>query len=292
VSIDLHIHSENSDGTESIKDIVEQSKNLQLEAISITDHEYLSKVPKDSGIKIISGVEVSASWKKLETENKFAGIHLLMYFLDENSELNLELKEIREQKNLRNLEIIDLLEKQNIFIDKSKFKNLKTKVPGRPHIANAMVEQGYVDSVNEAFLNYLGNGKSSYVSTHQVSINTLFELCKSTKVLTFLAHPHTLMSNESFSKNENWINHKFKELLLDLKKLGLHGIEAYYPGYNHATIDKLLKIANEYNFLVSGGSDFHGSIKPNNNLGIGYENNPLKIPKEVLSKLEEQYAKL
>ena len=292
MSIDLHIHSENSDGTESVKDIVEQSKNLQLEAISITDHEYLSKVPQNEGIKIISGVEISASWQKLENENKFAGIHLLVYFIEEKSELNFELKNIREQKNLRNFEILNQLEKQEIYIDKYELKKLKTKVPGRPHIAKAMVQKGYVDSINEAFLNYLGNGKSSYINTHQISIEKLFELCKSSKVLIFLAHPHTIVSNESFSKNENWIDTKFKDLLVQLKNFGLNGIETYYPGYNHSTVDKLRNIASEYSLLISGGSDFHGTIKPNNLLGIGYENNPLKIPKEVLSKIEEAYAKL
>ena len=94
MSIDLHIHSVNSDGTFSVEEIVNLSKELQLEAISITDHEYLTEVPSDNDIKIIKGIEVGADWKELKSKNSFAGIHLLVYFLDRNTSLNTRLEEI------------------------------------------------------------------------------------------------------------------------------------------------------------------------------------------------------
>ena len=98
MSIDLHIHSVNSDGTSSVEEIVNLSKELQLEAISITDHEYLTEVPSDNDIKIIKGIEVGADWKELKSKNPFAGIHLLVYFLDRNTSLNARLEEIRNKK--------------------------------------------------------------------------------------------------------------------------------------------------------------------------------------------------
>ena len=102
MSIDLHIHSVNSDGTSSVEEIVNLSKELQLEAISITDHEYLTEVPSDNDIKIIKGIEVGGDWKELKSKNPFAGIHLLVYFLDRNTSLNARLEEIRNKKKERN----------------------------------------------------------------------------------------------------------------------------------------------------------------------------------------------
>ena len=87
MSIDLHVHSINSDGTETIEAILESANELQLEAICISDHEYLTKVPKRSDIEIIHGAEISVSWKLLENDNKFGGTHLLVYFLEEDLSL-------------------------------------------------------------------------------------------------------------------------------------------------------------------------------------------------------------
>ena len=108
----------------------------------------------------------------------------------------------------------------------------------------------------------------------------------------FIAHPHTLMSNKSYSKSDNWIDNKFHNYIQTLKDMGIDGIEVYYPGYSHNTINTLLKVCENQKLLVSGGSDFHGSRKPNNLLGIGYENSPIKVPYELLSKMKELHAKL
>ena len=106
MSIDLHIHSKNSDGTDSIDEIVSKSKDQQLQAISITDHEYLSEVNAE-GIEIISGVEMSVSWNDLDSQNPYSGIHLLIYFLEKNTPLDKMLFKIREEKKNRNYEILD-----------------------------------------------------------------------------------------------------------------------------------------------------------------------------------------
>ena len=94
MSIDLHIHSKNSDGTDSIDEIVSKSKDQQLQAISITDHEYLSEVNAE-GIEIISGVEMSVSWNDLDSQNPYSGIHLLIYFSEKNTPLDKMLFKIR-----------------------------------------------------------------------------------------------------------------------------------------------------------------------------------------------------
>ena len=292
MSIDLHVHSINSDGTETVEAILESAVELQLEAICISDHEYLTKVPKHNEIEIIQGAEISVSWDLLGRKNKFGGTHLLVYFLKEDSPLNKKLQELRLNKIERNYSILDNLKQFEIFIEKEEIDELETKVPGRPHIAELMVKKNYVSNLSEAFTKYLGNGKIDDIDNHQLDINEIVNLVKSSKSLVFLAHPHTLMSNELYSKSDNWINNEFHEYIDSLKGIGIDGIEVYYPGYTHNTINTLLNICENQELLISGGSDFHGHRKPNNLLGIGYENLPIKVPYELLSKMKEVHGKL
>ena len=292
MSIDLHVHSINSDGTETIEAILESASELQLEAICISDHEYLTKVPNQSDIEIIHGAEISVSWRLLDNNNKFGGTHLLVYFLEEDSPLNNKLHELRLNKIQRNYSILDNLKEFGIFIEKKELDELETKVPGRPHIAELMVKKEYVRNLSEAFAKYLGNGKIDDIDNHQLSIDEIVKLSKSSKSLVFLAHPHTLMSNQLYSKSDNWINNEFHDYIESLKDIGIDGVEVYYPGYTHNTISTLLSICENHELLVSGGSDFHGSRKPNNLLGVGYENSPIKVPYELLSKMKELHGKL
>ena len=292
MSIDLHVHSVNSDGTDSTEAIIESSIELQLEAICISDHEYLTKVPQQKNIEIIQGVEISVSWDLLDDTNKFGGTHLLVYFLNEESPLDKKLIELRQNKIKRNYSIIDNLKEFEIYIDKKDLDSLETKVPGRPHIAELMVKKNYVSNISEAFSKYLGNGKIDGIDNHQLGIKEIINLAKQSKSLVFLAHPHTLMSNKLYSKSDNWIDNKFHNYIQTLKDMDIDGIEVYYPGYSHNTINTLLEVCENQKLLVSGGSDFHGSRKPNNLLGIGYENSPIKVPYELLSKMKELHAKL
>lgn len=292
MSIDLHVHSVNSDGTDSTEAIIESSIELQLEAICISDHEYLTKVPQQKNIEIIQGVEISVSWDLLDDTNKFGGTHLLVYFLNEESPLDKKLIELRQNKIKRNYSIIDNLKEFEIYIDKKDLDSLETKVPGRPHIAELMVKKNYVSNISEAFSKYLGNGKIDGIDNHQLGIKEIINLAKQSKSLVFLAHPHTLMSNKLYSKSDNWIDNKFHNYIKTLKDMDIDGIEVYYPGYSHNTINTLLEVCENQKLLVSGGSDFHGSRKPNNLLGIGYENSPIKVPYELLSKMKELHAKL
>ena len=130
MSIDLHVHSINSDGTEAVEAILESAVELQLEAICISDHEYLTKVPKHDEIEIIQGAEISVSWEFLDKKNKFGGTHLLVYFLEEDSPLNIKLRELRLNKIERNYSILNNLREFGILIEKKEIDELETKVPG------------------------------------------------------------------------------------------------------------------------------------------------------------------
>ena len=292
MSIDLHLHSENSDGTDSPETIIEKAIEIQLEAISITDHEYLTKVPVSQHIEIISGVEVSVSWEKLEKSNPFAGIHLLLYFVKEESPVDTFLENIRKLKNIRNVEIIENLQNEGLDVNKSELGEFKTKVPGRPHIASLLKDKGYVDSINDAFIKYLGNGKIGDSRSHQPDIEKIISLSQESKCLVFLAHPHTLMSNDKFSKKENWVNDDFYELVKKLSEFGLNGLETTYSSYSKNISNQISEVAKKLNLLECGGSDYHGDIKPNINLGFGYENTPMKVPYKFLNDMKEKHGQL
>ena len=292
MSIDLHLHSENSDGTDSPETIIERAIEIQLEAISITDHEYLTKVPVSQHIEIISGVEVSVSWEKLEKSNPFAGIHLLLYFVKEESPVDAFLENIRKLKNIRNVEIIENLQNEGLDVNKSELGEFKTKVPGRPHIASLLKDKGYVDSINDAFIKYLGNGKIGDSRSHQPDIEKIISLSQESKCLVFLAHPHTLMSNDKFSKKENWVNDDFYELVKKLSEFGINGLETTYSSYSKNISNQMSEVAKKLNLLECGGSDYHGDIKPNINLGFGYENTPMKVPYKFLNDMKEKHGQL
>ena len=292
MSIDLHLHSENSDGTDSPEAIIEKAIDIQLEAISITDHEYLTKVPVSQHIEIIRGVEVSVSWEKLEKSNPFAGIHLLLYFVKEESPVDTFLEKIRKLKNIRNFEIIENLQNEGLDVNKSELNDFKTKVPGRPHIASILKDKGYVDSINDAFIKYLGNGKIGDSRSHQPDIEKIISLSQESKCLVFLAHPHTLMSNDKFSKKENWVNDDFYELVKKLSEFGLNGLETTYSSYSKNISNQISEVAKKLNLLECGGSDYHGDIKPNINLGFGYENTPMKVPYKFLNDMKEKHGQL
>ena len=292
MSIDLHTHSINSDGTLKPEEIVELAASLQLEAISITDHEYLTEIDNSTDVKVINGVEVSANWYNLEKENKYAGVHLLVYFINKLDPLNIKLEEVRKQKVERNYKVLENLRNIDIDIKNSELDLFETKVPGRPHIAKLMVEKNYVSSISEAFIKYLGNGKIEDLNSHQLDIREVIDLAKQSQSLIFLAHPHTLMSNNDSSKRNNWVNSQFNNYLKDLKSFGIDGVEVYYPGYSASTRDSLLSLLSDNDLMASGGSDFHGENKPNNLLGIGYENNPIKVPLNLLYEMEDAHAKL
>ena len=175
MSIDLHVHTNFSDGTDSPEDIIKKAEIIGLNTIAITDHETidgLSKV-KESKVNIISGVEISAKWEKIKVNNNESGIHVLFYFVKPKTDLHDLLKKIRDEKKLRNLEIINKLKNLDIELDIEEIQKNENQVLGRPHIAKLMVDGGYVDSITEAFNRFLGNGKPAYTDLHQISISKL-----------------------------------------------------------------------------------------------------------------------
>ena len=247
---------------------------------------------KESKVNVISGVEISAKWKKIKVNNNESGIHVLFYFVKPKTDLHDLLKKIRDEKKLRNLEIINKLKNLDIELDIEEIQKNENQVLGRPHIAKLMVDGGYVDSITEAFNRFLGNGKPAYTDLHQISISKLLEVAKDSKVISILAHPHTLDPKKNMLINRQWIGQDLANNLGELKRMGLDGVETYYSSYDDPTRKQLSKLAIEIGLLQTGGSDYHGDMKPGLNLGTGWENKPLNVPDEMGFKLSEKYESI
>ena len=215
-----------------------------------------------------------------------------MYFVEEESNINMLLEEVRESKKSRNIQILEKLRMLDIHVDLDEIETHNDQVLGRPHIAELMVQHEYVTNITEAFNRYLGNGKPAYADLHQVSITKLMEVAKASKVVTVLAHPHTLNPKKNMLVNNNWIDTGLTTNLKELMSMGLTGIETYYSSYDLSIRKQLSKFANELNLIETGGSDYHGEIKLDLHLGTGWENKPLDVPDEFLDKLKEKYESI
>ena len=250
IAADLHMHSTYSDGTFSPPELIEQAKQMNLSAISITDHDsvnayYEAKVrAQDLGIDLITGVELSS-------ELDGCAVHVLGYAFPPNHALIQE-KCVwhQERRRLRNRQILEKLKGQNIIIKEEELVGIGAI--GRPHIACVMMQKGYVRSIQEAFHRFIGENKICYVAGDRWSVLEAIDIIHQAQGLAVLAHPHVI---------------KRKSLVKKLLQLPFDGLEANYANFDKGTNAYWKKIGEERGLLTTGGSDFHGTIKPDILLG-------------------------
>ncbi len=278
--IDLHIHSTASDGTLSPLEILTLAQDLNIAAISITDHDTLegSKDALSCGIppsvKFLTGVEISA-----DPPPSFScpgSFHILGYAVDiDNTELNHTLSMLKDSRNNRNPRILKLLSGLGIEIALDEVWNLAGgSQMGRPHIAQLMVKKGYAQSIDAAFDEYLGNGKPAYVDRFRFECEQTIKAILNAGGIPVLAHPFLLNIKE---------NEVLEDLIAVLTEMGLRGIEVYYPEHTKDLIAYYTRLARHYNLLITGGTDFHGDIKPEIKMGSG--TGDLFIPYVLYEKL-------
>jgi len=266
VGIDLHIHSNASDGTLSPSEILALAQNLNLGAIAITDHDTVdgSKEALSIGIppslKFLTGVEISAS---PPPSFPYSGsFHILGYYIKiDDPILNKTLAILQEARKNRNPGIVDRLNSLGLSLSMNELLNeFGNSQLGRPHIARLMVKKGYVKSINEAFDKYLGKGKPAYLDKYRINCSRAIEVILGAGGIPVIAHPF-------FINPRNVAN--IEDLIISLKKMGLKGIEVYYPGHSPHVISQLADMANRHELLMTGGTDFHGSLKPEIKMGSG-----------------------
>lgn len=251
---DLHCHTTCSDGTSSPKELLHQAKSIGLQGLSITDHDttaaYTTAVPiaKELGLLLGTGVEFSCSFEG-------QSVHILAYdFILSNPIIETLCKEQQFNRTKRNQVILEKLQSKGVFIEQEELDSLK-RVLGRPHIAQLMIKKGYVSSIQEAFTLYLGDNKSCFYRGELLQIEETIHLIHQAQAKVFLAHPHFL-SRSIFVKN--------------LFKLPFDGIECYYAKISSAQEKRWIKLAKSKGLLISGGSDYHGSIKSYLPLGCSW----------------------
>lgn len=272
--IDLHAHTNFSDGELTPEQLIREAIQNRVGTIAITDHDTIrgiqsldkeSQIILDSGIQIIDGIELSAKTKK-------GRMHILGYDINlQNQELNNKMSELRDNAFNATLSVMEQIKRDyGIVFSYEDIKNLinSTHNIGRPDLAKLCIKYGYASSVQDAFDKYLIEAHNKTRKTGKgLPYQECLELIKKSNGIPVLAHPKTLELSE-------------KELLILIREMidyGLQGIEVYHSSHTKEEIELYLSIAKKYNLLISGGSDYHGPIvKPNINLGTG-ENNNLKI---------------
>jgi predicted metal-dependent phosphoesterase TrpH len=236
--------------------------------IAITDHDsFEGVVPAQKaaaafpGINVIGGVEIN-------TDTSAGELHILGYFIDiENIELKTNLERMRTSRIERARKMIEKLKKQGVTIDYDRVMEIAGEGSvGRPHIAQAMLERGYISSMREAFNKYISRGGPAYVERDKITPAEAAQLILRAKGIPVLAHPLTCEDPEP--------------IIRDLASAGLQGIEVYYNNYSPEQIQGLLRIAAKYNLIATGGSDFHG-IDSLNEMPLG----TLEVPREVVEHL-------
>jgi predicted metal-dependent phosphoesterase TrpH len=264
--IDLHIHSTASDGSLAPADIIDHAQKLNLAAIAITDHDSVegSKEALQIGIPpslhFLTGVEISAAHPPFFPGS--GSFHILGYAIHlDNRELNQALGKLQEARKNRNPEILKRLNKLGFRISLEEVnQGVGEGQLGRPHIAYAMVKKGFVASINEAFDKYLGNEGPAYVDKDRIECEQAIHIIRAAGGVPVLAHP-ALLNIEN--------NQKLDTLLQNLIKMGMAGIEVYYPGHSPQQIRQYTQLAGKYGLLMTGGTDFHGSITPEIQMGSG-----------------------
>jgi predicted metal-dependent phosphoesterase TrpH len=242
---DLHLHTTASDGKLSPAELVKLSVTLKLDVISITDHDTvngispaLSASKEYSSLTVIPGVELS-------TDVPCGEIHMLGYFVDYRDEaLADSLATLRSSREGRALKMVVKLGELGMNIDLNRIKELaQGGSVGRPHIAQVLLESGYVATFKEAFDKYIGRNGPAYAEREKMTPIESIELIKNAGGLPVLAHPANIEDLDS--------------ILPELKKAGLVGIEVFYTKYTAEIISRLLTLATRYKLVTTGGTDYH-----------------------------------
>lgn len=283
--IDLHVHSNISDGTLSPKEVVLLAAKSNLSAIALTDHDTvagieeakkaameLKKEGKD--IRIVEGVEISADYKGKD-------IHILGLLIDTHHKgLIQSLENAIQNRDARNEKMASNLRAAGIPITLEALSSHEPDtVITRAHFARYLFEHNYVKTMNEAFELYLGEHCPYYVAREYITPKEAISIIKEAGGIPVLAHP--LLYKYSMKELE--------ELILQLKDFGLVGIETIYSANSGSDESLIKELAKRYDLLMTGGSDYHGSNKPHIAIGIGKGN--LKIPYTMLDTLD-QYKKI
>ncbi len=267
---DLHCHTIYSDGSFTTREILLLAKQKGLQGLAITDHDSIGAYrdaiteAQEIGIELLTGVEFSAAHHNIS-------IHILGYGFHPFDPTIQRLCDFHKQRREeRNAAIIKKLCEHNMALTIEEV-NAAASHPattiGRPHIALAMMRKGYVASIQDAFWEFIGEGRPCFSRGHDVSVADTLDVIHQAKGVAIIAHPHLI-------KNQG--------ILQELLEMNFEGLEGYYAKQSPQQNARWLKIAEKRNWLITGGSDFHGEMR-SGDLGSSY------VLEETFRKLQGVY---
>ncbi|MBL7190930.1 PHP domain-containing protein [bacterium] len=281
--IDLHSHSTASDGELRPAELVKLAVELGLAGLALTDHDTAEgngeavSAAAELGLDFVPGVEISL-------DNPPNSLHLLGYYIDYNNPaLKNTLAEVVGFRDKRNPMIIDKMRNLGIDITYDEVCDIAGgDVVGRPHFAKVLIQKGIVESSQEAFDRYLAKDALAHVDKKRLTPEVGINLVLKAGGIPVLAHPYYYKFGEPDGLDR---------LIRELVSHGLAGVEAFYSVHSRAQTEEYIRLAEKYDLLITGGSDFHGSTKPDIELGRGISGN-LRIPYSVLENLKIKHCAL
>lgn len=283
--VDLHIHSTASDGTLTPLEVLHRAFALGLRAIAITDHDTVdgareviaAGVPPH--VRFLTGVEISASPPPFFPCR--GSFHVLGYGIRlDDPALDEALAVLQQARKERNPGMISRLRDLGMDLTMAELEaDAGNTQIGRPHIARLMIRKGYVETFDEAFDRFIGAGKPAYVEKYRIGCERAIQLIRDAGGIAVLAHPGLLRLPQDLS---------FGELIRGLTAMGLGGIEVYYPEHTPEQTALYRSTAERFGLVMTGGTDFHGAIKPGVELGVGAGD--FSVPGGIYETLAERCA--
>lgn len=273
--IDLHTHTNASDGTLSPEELVRAAHSLGLEALAVTDHDTLAGYDlavapaRDLGLDLVCGVEISARFRSSE-HARGKSVHVLGYFLSgAPPEFRAWLDRLQAGRRDRNRRLAARLQSLGINVSLEEVERLGRTVAGRPHFARVMRDKGFVATLQQAFDLYLGETAKAYVRRDEPGLQDAVRIVREAGGLPSLAHPVRLSRNPAVIEN----------IVRQARDAGLAAIEVYHSDHTPAAAAAFIALARRYGLALTGGTDFHGDNKPGLLLG------GVEVPRAVLDEL-------
>jgi len=279
VKADLHIHSSASDGADSPTSLIEQAAAAGLDGVALTDHDTLAGIAEASeaasrlAIALIPGVELSV-------DHHGSKMHMLVYGIEPGrGPLQDRLDGLRTGRLERNTRIVAALQSMgyDISLDDVERQAMGPSI-GRPHIADALIAEGYFGTRDEAFEHLLHDGGAAYFPRVRLSAGEAIELGRASGGVPVVAHPKTIILRSG----------SYIELFSNLASLGLGGIEAHHPTHDTALRAHLEVLAGDLSLIATGGSDFHGETKRKYRIGTG--SGDLRVPSGAFEAIASAVA--
>jgi 3',5'-nucleoside bisphosphate phosphatase len=265
--VDLHAHSTASDGSRAPADVIREAKRIGLAAIALTDHDTVAgireaiSVGEDLGVRVVPGVELSAVEGDVET-------HILGLHLSDTRELEAKLVALREMRRTRAERMVHRLNELGVRIEfASVLEQAAGGAIGRPHVARAMIAEGWAVDFRDAFDRYLGNGRPAYVTKERLAVSEATALIHRAGGLAILAHPSHSGTLERIAA---------------FVDQGMDGVEVRHPSHSAEDTARLAALVEHFSLVPSGGSDWHGSSDGPRTLGM------MRVPAEWLGRQDSR----